>query len=150
MLKKRKISVLLVMLVVFSFITFTLSGCSKTRDSSLYVNDEYGFNMEFPESWDGEFEINPYDYGLIISSELNDITTLAYIHKYTVQEWEELNYGKDIPVPYQILEENTEEIFALIYPGDVNYDLENDKSVKRYEEMTSDLQEENFTFELNN
>lgn len=150
MLKKRKISVLLVMLVVFSFITFTLSGCSKTRDSSLYVNDEYGFNMEFPESWDGEFEINPYDYGLIISSELNDITTLAYIHKYTVQEWEELNYGKDIPVSYQILEENTEEIFALIYPGDVNYDLENDKSVKRYEEMTSDLQEENFTFELNN
>lgn len=150
MLKKRKISVLLVMIVVFSFITFTLSGCSKTRDSSLYVNDEYGFNMEFPESWDGEFEINPYDYGLIISSELNDITTLAYIHKYTVQEWEELNYGKDIPVSYQILEENTEEIFALIYPGDVNYDLENDKSVKRYEEMTSDLQEENFTFELNN
>ena len=81
---------------------------------------------------------------------LNDITTLAYIHKYTVQEWEQLNYGKDIPVPYQILEENTEEIFALIYPGDVNYDLENEKSVKRYEEMIKDLQEENFTFELNN
>ena len=45
---------------------------------------------------------------------------------------------------------NKEEIFALIYPGDVNYDLENENSVKIYEEMTSDLQEENFTFELNN
>lgn len=150
MFKKRKILFLLVMLITFSIIPFALPGCSKTEDSATYINDEYGFSMEFPESWDGEFEINPYDYGLIISSEINDITTLAYIHKYTVQEWEQLNYGKDIPVPYQILEENTEEIFALIYPGDVNYDLENDKSVKRYEEMTSDLQEENFTFELNN
>ena len=150
MFKKRKILFLLVMLITFSIIPFALPGCSKTEDSATYINDEYGFSMEFPESWDGEFEINPYDYGLIISSELNDITTLAYIHKYTVQEWEQLNYGKDIPVPYQILEENTEEIFALIYPGDVNYDLENEKSVKRYEEMIKDLQEENFTFELNN
>ncbi len=150
MFKKRKILFLLVMLITFSIIPFALPGCSKTEDSATYINDEYGFSMEFPESWDGEFEINPYDYGLIISSEINDITTLAYIHKYTVQEWEQLNYGKDIPVPYQILEENTEEIFALIYPGDVNYDLENEKSVKRYEEMIKDLQEENFTFELNN
>lgn len=150
MLKKRKISFLLVMLITFSFIPFALSGCSKTEDNATYINDEYGFSMEFPESWDGEFEINPYDYGLIISSELNDITILAYIHKYTVQEWEELNNGEDIPVPCQILEENTEEIFALIYPGDVNYDIENENSVKRYEEMMKDLQEENFIFELNN
>lgn len=146
MFKKRKISFLLVILVVFIFI---LSGCSKTEGSSGYANDEYGFSIEFPESWTGEFEINPYDYGLIISSELNDITILAYIHKYTFQEWQELNYGTDLPVPYQILEENKEEVFVLIYPGDVNYDIENEKSVKKYEEMMSDLQEENFTFELN-
>ena len=149
MFKKRSASFLLVMLVVFSIITFALSGCSKTEGSSKYVNEEYGFSMEFPESWSGEFEINAYDYGLIISSELNDITTLAYIHKYKVQEWQELNHGTDLPVPYQILEENKEEVFVLIYPGDVNYDIENEKSVKKYEEMILDLQEENFTFELN-
>lgn len=149
MLKKRKLSVFLVMIVIFSFITFTLSGCSKTEGSSKYVNEEYGFNMEFPESWSGEFEIKPYDYGLIISSELNNITTLAYIHQYTIKEWKELNYGTDLPVPYQILEENNEEAFVLIYPGDVNYDIKNKKSVKKYEEMILDLQDENFTFELN-
>ena len=148
MFKKRKISFLLVMLVVFSIITFALSGCSKTKGSSKYVNEAYGFSMEFPESWSGEFEIKPYEYGLIISSELNDITTLAYIHQYTIKEWKELNYGTDLPVPYQILEENKEEAYVLIYPGDVNYDIENEKSVKKYEEMILDLQEENFTFKL--
>lgn len=149
MFKKRKISFLLVMLIAFSVVAFALSGCSKTEDSSEYVNDAYGFRMKFPESWSGEFEINPYDNGLIISSELNDITTLAYIHQYTIKEWKELNYGTDLPVPYQILEENKEEAFVLIYPGDVNHDMKNEKSVKRYEEMILDLQEENFTFELN-
>ncbi|WP_301108331.1 hypothetical protein [Sporosarcina sp.] len=149
MFKKRKVSFLLAMLLTFSFIPFTLSGCSKTKDNTVYINDEYGFSMEFPESWDGEFEINPYEYGLIISSELNEITTLAYIHKYTDQEWEELNYGTDLPVSYQMLEENKEDVFVLIYPGDVSYDIENEKSVKKYEEMILDLQGGNFTFELN-
>ena len=134
----------------YAFGIFILSGCSKTDGSSEYINQEYGFSMNFPESWSEEFEINPYDYGLIISSEVNDITTLAYIHNYTIPEWEELNNGTDLPVPYQILEENKEEVFTLIYPGDVNYDIENEKSVKKYEEMILDLQEGNFTFELNN
>lgn len=114
-----------------------------------YVNDEYGFSMDFPESWYGEFEVNPYEYGLIISSKSNSIETLAYIQNHTIQEWKELNYGDDIPVPYQVLEENKEEVFVLVYPGDVNYDIENENSVKKYEEMTKDLQEGNFTFKLN-
>ena len=150
MFRKTKLLFLIVMFLIFSFILLALSGCSKTRDSSLYVNDEYGFSIEFPESWSGEFEVNPYDYGLIISSETNDIATLAYIHKYTSQEWQDMNYGADIPVPYQILEENTGAIFALIYPGDVNYDIGNENSVKKYKEMITDLEEENFTFKLSN
>lgn len=150
MFKKRKVFSLLVVIIVFSFVIFALTGCSKKENNTIYTNDEYGFSMEFPESWNGEFEINPYDYGLIISSKLNDITTIAYIQKYTLQEWKKLNYGDDIPVPYQILEENTEEVFVLVYPGDVNYDIENEDSVKKYEEMIRDLQEENFTFKLNN
>lgn len=148
MFKKRKISFLLVVLIVFSIIIFTLSGCSKTESSSKYVDEAYGFIMEFPESWSGEFEIKPYEYGLIISSEFNNITTLAYIHQYTINEWKKLNYGTDLLVPYQILEENNEESYVLIYPGDVNYDIKNKKSVKKYEEMILDLQEENFTFKL--
>lgn len=148
--EKRKTSFLIVMFLLFSFSTFALSGCSKTKDSAIYVNDDYEFSIELPESWSGEYEINPYDYGLIISSEVNDITTLAYIHKYTIQEWEDLNYGNDMPVPYQILEEDTETVFILIYPGDVNYDIENENSIKRHEEMTNDLEKENFTFKLNN
>lgn len=149
MLEKRKLSFFIVMFLMFSFILLALSGCSKTRDRSIYVNDEYGFSIEFPESWRGEFEVNPYDYGLIISSETNDITTLAYIHKYTSEEWQDMNYGADIPLPYQILEENTGAVFALIYPGDVNYDIENKNSVKKYKEMITDLGEENFTFKSN-
>lgn len=149
MLGKRRLSFLIVMFLMFSFIPLALYGCSKPGDSSLYLNDEYGFSIEFPESWRGEFEINPYDYGLIISSEINDITTLAYIHKYTSQEWEDINYGADIPVPYQILGENAEAIYALIYPGDVNYDIEKENSVKKYKKMITDLEEENFTFKLN-
>jgi hypothetical protein len=140
MFGKRKMFFMLVMIIIFSVIPFTISACSKTGDSTTYVNDEYGFSIAFPESWSGEFEITPYDYGLIISSEVNDITTLAYIQKYTTQEWEELNYGDDIPVPYQILEENIEAVFVLIYPGDVNYNTENENSVRKNKEMTTDLE----------
>lgn len=134
-------SIFLVFLLII-----TLSACSKTKDRPIYVNDEYGFSIEFPESWSGEFEVIPYEFGLIITSEVNDIEALAYINKYTIQEWQDLNYGLDIPVQYQVLGENEEVIFILIYPGDVNYNIENEDSVKRNEEMTTDLMEENFTF----
>lgn len=150
MSKKRNLSFIVLMIIVLSLILFSLSGCSKSKNKSLYINDEYGFSMEFPKSWSGEFEVSSYDYGLIISSEANHITTLAYIHKYTIQEWEDLDYGAEIPVPYQILEESSEVVFALIYPGDINYDIGNENSVKKYEEMTTDLQKENFTFEIRN
>lgn len=141
----KKYNLTWIILLVF-LLTITLSACSKTKDSHIYANDEYGFSIEFPESWSGEFEVVPYEYGLIITSEVNDIETLAYIHKYTIQEWQDLNYGLDIPVQSQVLGENEEVIFVLIYPGDVNYNIENEDSVKRNEEMTTDLMEENFTF----
>lgn len=64
----------------------TLSPCSKTKDNLIYVNDEQEFSIEFPKNWVGEFEVVPCDHGLIISSEVNDIETLAYIHKYTMEE----------------------------------------------------------------
>ena len=85
---------------------------------------------------------------MIITSEANDIETLAYIHKYIIQEWQDLNYALDIPVQSQVLGENSEAIFVLIYPGDVNYNIENEDSGKRNEEMISDLIEEKFTFNL--
>ena len=44
MFKKRKISFLLAMLVVFSISTFALSGCSKKVSNSKYVNEDYGFS----------------------------------------------------------------------------------------------------------
>ena len=141
----KKYNLTWITILVFLLI-ITLSACSKIKDSPIYVNDEYGFSIEFPENWSGEFEVIPYEFGLIITSEVNDIETLAYIHKYTIQEWQDLNYGLDIPVQYQVLGENAEVIFILIYPGDVNYNIENKNSVKRNEEMTTDLIEENFTF----
>ena len=151
----RKLSILLVMLIIVSMF---LTACGpienntinnkKTGKGSVYVNEEYGFYIEFPESWEGGYEIKPDDNGLIISSEVNNITTLAYIHKYTTQEWEELNNGEDLPIEYQILGEDTAAVFVLIFPGDVNYDVGNEKSVQRYEEMVFDLKTENFTFGL--
>ena len=148
MLSKKNPYYLVLIMIFLGLITVTISACTKTEEDSLYVNEDYAFSIEFPESWSGEFEINPYDKGLIISSEINKIGTLAYIHKYTIAEWEDLNRDEDIPVPYQILEENPEFIILLIYPGDVNYELEDEKSVKRYKEMTSDLEKENFNFQL--
>src|SRR5690554_4488780 len=99
----------------------TLSACSKTGDSTLYTNDDHGFRIEFPESWAEEFEVLPYDYGLVISSKVNEIETLAYIHTYTIKEWQDLNEGADLPVQSQVIGDNEEEIVVLIYPGDVNY-----------------------------
>lgn len=144
---KRNLYYSILIIIILGLILFTLSGCTEVEEDPVYVNEEYGFSIEFPESWSGEFEINPYDKGLVISSEVNNIGTLGYIHKYTTIEWKELNNGEDLPVPYQILEENPETIILLIYPGDVNYDLDDENSVKKYEEMTRDLKEENFTFQ---
>lgn len=133
--------ILLVLLLIIA-----LSACSKRKDSHVYANEEYGFSIEFPESWSGEFEVVPYEYGLTITSKVNDIEALAYIHKYTIQEWQDLNNGVDIPVQFQVLGENKEVIFVLIYPGDVNYNIESEDSIRRNKEMTLDLIEENFTF----
>ncbi|MSU03223.1 hypothetical protein [Tissierella pigra] len=141
----KKYNLTWIIFLVFLLIV-TLSACSETKENLIYTNDEYGFSIEFPESWSGEFEVIPYEYGLAITSQVNDIETLAYIHKYTIQEWQDLNYGLEIPVQHQVLSENEEVVFILIYPGDVNYNIENEDSVKRNEEMTTDLMEENFIF----
>lgn len=142
-MKKYNLTWIIILLFLLIVILFAYS---KTKDSPIYTNDEYGFSIEFPESWNDEFEVVPYEYGLVITSEVNDIETLAYIHKYPIKEWQDLNYGLDIPVQSQVLGENSEVIFVLIYPGDVNYNIEDEDSVRRNEEMTTDLMEENFTF----
>lgn len=137
----------LILITILSFLLIIiLSACSKRKDIPTYVNNDYGFSIELPESWEGEFEVVPYDHRLVISSESNDIKTLAYIQKHTIEEWKHLNNGEDIPIQFQILGENSEAIFILAYPGDVNYNIENENSVKRNEEMRIDLMEEKFIF----
>lgn len=49
----KKYNLTWITLLVFLLIV-TLSACSKTKDSPIYANDEYGFSIEFPESWSGE------------------------------------------------------------------------------------------------
>ena len=79
---------------------------------------------------------------------LNEIESLASIHRYTNTEWKNLNYGSDIPVAYDILSHDSDLIFALLYTSDVNYNFENESSVKKYKDMTNDLKNKRFTFEI--
>lgn len=146
-MKNYKLNRILVLIFV---LIIMLSACSRNKENTIYINNEYEFSIEFPESWSGEFEVVPYEHGLTITSEVNEIDALAYINKYTTQEWKDLNYGLDIPVKFQILGENIESVFILIYPGDVNYNIKSENSIKKYEEMTGNLEDGKFTFNLIN
>lgn len=110
--------------------------------------EEYGFSIIFPSSWDGEFEISKDKDALVISSKINEIESLASIHRYTNVEWKNLNYGLDIPVQYDILSQDLDSVFALLYTSDVSYNLENENSVKKYKEMSNDLKNKHFKFEI--
>lgn len=125
----------------------SLGSFKRLSDKPIYF-DEYGFSITFPSSWDGEFEISKDKNALVISSKINEIESLASIHRYTNTEWKNLNYGSDIPVPYDILSQDSDLVFALLYTSDVNYNLENESSVKKYEDMIKDLKNKNFSFEI--
>lgn len=104
--------------------------------------------MTFPSSWNGQFEIIKDKDALVISSKINEIEKLGSIHRYTNEEWKNLNHGFDIPVSFEILGQTLKQVFVLVHPSDVNYNLENENSVKKYEEMSNDLSKKNFRFKI--
>lgn len=118
------------------------------EDAFVYTNEEHKYTMSFPKSWEGQFELTQDKNTLVISSKVNEIERLGSIHRYTDLEWKNLNYGYDIPVEYEILNQNSSSIFIITYPSDVSYNLENKNSVKKYEEMSNDLRKKNFTFNI--
>lgn len=128
----------------------SLGSFKKLSKGNIYINNDLGFTMKFPESWSGQFEINKVEDALRISSKRNEIINLGTLHKYTTEGWALLDDGEVLPVRYDVLGKTSDYVFVIMHPSDVAYNLNNPNSVKKYEQMSGDLINKNYVFTIHN
>jgi hypothetical protein len=147
MMRKRILCTALVIAVCLS----VLCGCRQGQGdtSQVYENKELGFSIEFPSTWKGKYavEANPQSAsGVVVEAEWGG--TLCYIFRETAEEWADSMEEDSIIGEYRVLGENSDSVYVLYFPTDVNYDPEDEEQVETYNEMHDDLYNLNIKFEI--
>lgn len=128
-----------------------LTGCG-TGSSEVYENVALGFRMQLPAEWAGQYIVEPHptsENAVIFYTKATDEPgwrtedfwggTLCYIFKTPMEEWLASGRGADAPTEFRILGENDAYVYRMVFPGDMNYDPENQAQTQRYEEMWDTL-----------
>lgn len=74
--------------------------------------------------------------------------TLCYIFKTPMEEWIAGGRSADVPTAFRVLGETDAYVYRMVFPGDVNYDPENQAQTQRYEEMWDTLYSGDLAFEI--
>ena len=119
-----------------------------------YTNEELGFRIEFPSEWKGKYSVikNPgswdfegeVDNSVMINTTSGWCGTLCYIFRETIEEWNEWGRGENSPVAFRLLAENDKFAYVMRFPGDVQWDTENEEQTKEYYDMINDLENVKF------
>ena len=115
----------------------------------VYTDDILGFDIEIPIKWKNKYTIEPNIGARNMTADERDSVAvitllkmsghLCYIFRYTQDEWAESGYGELIPVAHRVMAENSEFIYVMIFPGDVQYDHTDKEQEKEYREMQEDF-----------
>lgn len=137
-----------------------LTGCG-TGLSEVYENVALGFRMQLPAEWAGQYIVEPHptsENAVIFYTKATDEPgwrtenfwggTLCYIFKTPMVEWLAGGCGADAPTEFRILRETDEFVYRMVFPGDMNYDPENQAQTQRYEEMWDTLFNGDLSFEI--
>ena len=106
--------------------------------SVTYENQDLGFVMEFPDTWENRYSVEPNPEnpsGIVVCTEWGGI--LCFVDKDNAEEWAESAKNDMIPVEYRVLGESGEYVYVMYFPSDVNYQGEEQAEV--YQEMHQDL-----------
>ena len=103
--------------------------------SVTYENRDLGFAIEFPDTWENRYSVEPNPYGIVVCTEWGGI--LCFVYKENAEEWAESAKNDRIQVEYKVLGESGEYVYVMYFPSDVNYQGEEQAEI--YREMRRDL-----------
>lgn len=149
--KKKTVLILICSLLFVQ--PLLLSGCSDGTNESeetkdiIYTSEAYGFELTFPASWEGRFEVEDnkgVGIQLICTAARDDNWPgiLCFINRHPAEE-----FSNDIVPTIELGRrqepdnngEMSEVVYALFYASDVNYDPENQDIVDEYYTLNDDL-----------
>jgi hypothetical protein len=128
--------------------------------SIVYENTKYNFTLKLPKSWEGKYEVED------IVSEASGTDNYHFIDKankekgwggviFTISIWSKEDWIKNGPTEMGIgqiykIGEDGDKVFTLSPPGDVEYDVHDEKLKAEYSSMWDQVNKIKTTFKLNN
>lgn len=169
MLKMKKstrfaavLACVLVLVIAAGFCTSALSVTASTDGQpEIYENAALGFRLRLPADWAGQYIVEPHptsENAVVFCTKATEEPgwrtedfwggTLCYIFKTPMEEWIAGGRGADAPTAFRVLGETDAYVYRMVFPGDVNYDPENQAQTQRYEEMWDTLYSGDLAFEI--
>lgn len=119
----------------------------------IYEDDIYNYSIKIPKSWEGLYSISKEENDIKVCSKSNEEAgkggVLFRIKVLPKEQFD--NMKEDIlnPVQKSELERDEENVYVLLYASDIQYDLENEKLMQEYIDMSKDIGLITESFELN-
>jgi hypothetical protein len=128
--------------------------------SIVYENTKYNFTLKLPKSWEGKYEV------VDTVSPSSNIESFGFIDKankeagwggfvFSVSVWTKEDWIKNGPSAIEVgqiykIGEDGDKVFTLSRPGDVEYDVHDEKLKAEYSSISDQTNKIKTTFKLNN
>jgi hypothetical protein len=147
--RRKKSNSTVVVLVIISILSAVVLCTSCTPDvekeinNITYSNNDLGFELSFPEDWDGKYFIEESDKSICVySKKIKENTGLPGLLFSIVRLTGELITEEDIaqsPSPERIIQKGNGYTFILRIPSDVQYPPDNEEMFDEYKSMEKDV-----------
>jgi hypothetical protein len=126
--------------------------------SIVYENMKYNFTLNFPNSWEGKYEVV---YKVIETSNMDSFSFIDKANKaysgylFGINVWNKADWAKSASTALEMghtffLGEKGDKVFTLSTPGDVNYDPHDAKLTAEYASMSDHINIIKTTFKFKN
>lgn len=126
--------------------------------SIIYENTKYNFTLKLPKSWEGKYEV----VDTVSSSSIFE--SFGFIDKankryggmiFSISVWTKEDWIKNGPSAIEVgqiykIGEDGDKVFILSPPGDVEYDVHDEKLKAEYLSMSDQINKIKTSFKLNN
>lgn len=126
--------------------------------SIIYENTKYNFTLKLPKSWEGKYEV----VDTVSSSSIFE--SFGFIDKankryggmiFSISVWTKEDWIKNGPSAIEVgqiykIGEDGDKVFTLSPPGDVEYDVHDEKLKAEYLSMSDQINKIKTSFKLNN
>lgn len=117
------------------------AAADRQADSGLYVNEQLGFSLRFPQDWEpDQYVIEDIDGGISVYESRNHETTYGGL-LFSVLVMNQDQVDEQAYADFTILAKKDDKVLLGIRPTDVQFDYQNEELTKSYAALSVEVED---------